>query len=492
MENFNIYKDIAERTNGDIYIGVVGPVRTGKSTFIKRFMDLFVIPNIENNFAKERAQDELPQSSDGTTIMTTEPKFIPNESALVTLNDDISFKLRMIDCVGYVVKGANGHFEGENPRMVHTPWSEDDMPFEKAAEMGTYKVISDHSTIGLVVTTDGSITGIPRENYEEAEEKTISQLKAINKPFVILLNSRTPHSESVQNLAKIMTEKHGTYVMPINCLQLKREDVTNILEKILYEFPMQEMRINFPKWLEGMDDNYWLKKNLIDYLKVSSEKMMKISDVKKAVDDYSESDYVKKTYLNSIDLAQGVANVDLSLLDELFYEVISDTAGIQISSDTELISILKKLADIKQQYEKVSYALAEVEQKGYGIVIPKLEELTLDDPQIIRQGNKFGVKLRARGPSLHIIKANIETEISPIVGTEEQSQDLLDYLTGEVEKDPRKIWNSNLFGKPLHELVSGELQSKINKMTYDSQERLQETLQRVINDGSGNLICIVL
>ncbi|OGO89584.1 MAG: stage IV sporulation protein A [Clostridiales bacterium GWE2_32_10] len=492
MESFNIYKDIAERTNGDIYIGVVGPVRTGKSTFIKRFMDLFVIPHIENDFVKERAQDELPQSSDGTTIMTTEPKFIPNESAMVTLNEDISFKIRMIDCVGYVVKGANGHYEGENPRMVHTPWSEEDMPFEKAAEMGTYKVISEHSTIGIVVTTDGSITGIPRESYEEAEEKTISQLKAINKPFVILLNSRTPYSEGAQNLANKLAEKYGTCVIPINCLQLKREDITNILEKILYEFPIQEIRINFPKWLESMENSYWLKKSMIEHIKSSSEKVFKISDVKNAVEAYSGSEHVKKTYLNSINLAAGIANIDLSLLDELFYRVISETAGVEINSDAELINTLKKLALTKEQYEKVSYALSEVEQKGYGVVIPRLDELILDDPQVIRQGNKYGVKLKARGPSLHIIKANIETEISPIVGTQEQSEDLLNYLTSEVERDPSKIWQSNLFGKPLHELVSGELQSKINKMSYDSQERLQETLQKVINDGSGNLICIVL
>ncbi len=489
---YNIYKDISERTNGDIYIGVVGPVRTGKSTFIKRFMDLVVIPNIENAFIKERTQDELPQSSDGTTIMTTEPKFIPNDSVELSLNDDVKFKIRMIDCVGYIVDGANGHLEGDKERMVHTPWSEKDMTFKEAAEMGTYKVIQDHSTIGIVVTTDGSITGIPRDNYEEAEEKTVNQLKAINKPFVILLNSKTPYSESTQNLASKLSSKYNTQVMPINCLQLKRDDINDILEKILYEFPVQEMAINFPKWMESLENSHWLKKGIIEHIKNETETVEKISDIRDVVENYSNNENIKKTYLNNINLGNGTANIDVSLNDNLFYKVISETTGMDISNDSGLMSLLKKLAVTKAQYDKFAYAMEEVEQKGYGVVIPRLDELILEDPEVIKQGNKYGVKLRARGPSLHIIKANIESEISPIVGTEEQSQDLLNYLTSEVAEDPQRLWYSNLFGKPLHELVSNELNSKLNKMSYESQERLQETLQRVINDGSGNLICIIL
>lgn len=492
MERYNIYEDIATRTNGDIYIGVVGPVRTGKSTFIKRFMDLLVIPNIDNSYQKERAKDELPQSAAGRTIMTTEPKFIPNEAVEIVLGDQVNFKVRMVDCVGYLVKSAEGYMEGEKTRMVNTPWYEYEIPFEEAAEIGTRKVITDHSTIGVVVTTDGSFSDISREDYLQAEERVVRELKAINKPFVMILNSATPYNEETIDLKDELQERYNVPVVVANCSQLKIDDVNNIMEKLLYEFPVREIQIKFPKWVEALDSSHWLKRDLIFAIKDTMTDVSKLREIKDCVGSFQDYDFIQKVYLDGIRLGQGVANIDFSIYEHLFYRVLGETTGIDIKGEHQLVSLMKKLAKVKREYDKISYALHEVKEKGYGIVTPLIDELSLEEPEIVKQGSKFGVKLRASAPSIHMIRADIETEVSPIVGTEKQSEELVSYLMSEFETDPRKIWESNIFGKSLHELVNEGLQNKLYRMPDDAQLKLQETLQKIINEGSGGLICIIL
>ncbi|WP_058485526.1 stage IV sporulation protein A [Defluviitalea phaphyphila] len=492
MENFNIYQDIAQRTNGDIYIGVVGPVRTGKSTFIKRFMDLLVIPNISDSYNKERAKDELPQSAGGKTIMTTEPKFIPNESVTISLNDNLEFNVRMIDCVGYMVPSAIGHLEGENPRMVNTPWYEYEIPFTEAAEIGTKKVINDHSTIGIVVTTDGTITDIPRDDYEEAEQRVINELKEINKPFVVLLNSTKPYDADTQELKEELESNYNVPVIACNCAQLKDDDINKIMESVLYEFPVQEIQFILPKWIEALDKNHWLKNKIISAVKDTIYPIHKLRELKDSIKEFNNYDFIKRVYQEKINLGEGIVKIDLNTEDKLFYQVLSETTGIEIEGEHQLISLIRKLADTKREYDKVSYALHEVKEKGYGVVTPMLDELKLEEPEIVKQGNRFGVKLRASAPSIHLIRADIETEVSPIVGTEKQSEELVSYLMSEFETDPKKIWESNIFGKSLHELVNEGLQNKLYRMPEDAQMKLQETLQKIINEGSGGLICIIL
>ena len=492
MEKFDIYQDIADRTNGDIYIGIVGPVRTGKSTFIKRFMDLLVIPNIENNYQKERTKDELPQSAAGKVIMTTEPKFIPNEAVEITLNEHINFKVRLVDCVGYLVKEAEGYRDGENARMVSTPWFEYEIPFEEAADIGTKKVITEHSTIGLVVTTDGSFSEISREAYVPAEEKVVSELKALNKPFVIILNSTRPYDSETAVLQEVLQDKYEVPVVPLNCAQLKIDDINSIMERVLYEFPMKEIKIKLPKWVEALDMSHWLKKDLILSVKDTLKNTNKLREVKESVTSFKDYDFIEKAYLDRIRLGEGVVHIDLSTNEGLFYRVLGETTGIEIKGEYQLISLMKKLAKVKREYDKVSFALHEVREKGYGIVTPQIDELSLEEPEIVKQGSKFGVRLRASAPSIHLIRADIETEVSPIVGTEKQSEELVSYLMSEFETDPRKIWESNIFGKSLHELVNEGLQNKLYRMPEDAQLKLQETLQKIINEGSGGLICIIL
>ncbi|MCL2461569.1 MAG: stage IV sporulation protein A [Defluviitaleaceae bacterium] len=413
MEQYDIYKDIAERTNGDIYIGVVGPVRTGKSTFIKRFMDLLVIPNIENNFSKERAKDELPQSAAGKTIMTTEPKFVPSDAVEISLDESLSFKVRMIDCVGYLVPGASGYLDGDEPRMVSTPWSENKMPFAEAAEMGTKKVINDHSTIGFVVTTDGSVADIPRESYQDAEERVVRELKEINKPFVILLNTTKPYAPESDKLRGELCEKYGVPVVAVNCAQLKADDINSIMEKVLYEFPVKEIKINFPKWVETLQPEHWLKKHMIGAVRSGLSCISKLRELKDAVLSIEASEYVKKAYVDKILLGEGSAKVDVALDDSLFYRVLSETTGMDIAGDYQLISTIKVLAEAKREYDKIKYALEEVKQKGYGIVTPSPEEMKLEKPFIVKHGSKYGVKLKASAPSIHLIRADIETDVSP-------------------------------------------------------------------------------
>ncbi len=402
MESFDLYRDISERTRGDIYIGVVGPVRTGKSTFIKRFMDLLVLPNIENNYSRERAKDELPQSAAGKTIMTTEPKFVPNEAVEIVLEDNISFKVRMIDCVGYLVPGAIGHMDGETPRMISTPWLEEKIPFIEAAEMGTKKVITDHSTIGIVLTTDGSITDIERGDYIEAEQRVIKELKELNKPFVMLLNTVKPYAPETEQLRCELSESYGVPVISVNCAQLKAEDINSILEKVLYEFPILEVRINFPKWIETLSIDHWLKKSMIKVVKDILQNAQKLREMKECIIGMEENEYVKKAYIDRISLGEGSASIEVAVDDSLFYKILSETTGMEIDGEYRLISTIKLLSEAKKEYDKVKYALEEVHRKGYGIVTPQLDEMKLEDPVIFKHGAKYGVKIKASAPSIHI------------------------------------------------------------------------------------------
>ncbi len=492
MENTKLYQDIAKRTDGDIYVGVVGPVRTGKSTFIKKFMDLLVIPNIDNEYKKERARDELPQSAGGKTIMTTEPKFVPNEAIEITLDNNLKFKTRLVDCVGYLVDNAIGYLEDDMPRMVKTPWSEDEIPFETAAEIGTKKVIEEHSTIGILVTTDGSITDIPREDYIKAEERVVSELKALNKPFIIILNSQEPNSNYSQELANTLSQKYGTTVIPTNCEYLSIDDINDMFSKVLYEFPVDQVRIKFPKWIDGLDYDHPLKAELYKEIQDALSNINVLKDVTSCVDTIKQTEIINKTSIEDIQLGSGNVNIEISLKEELFYQVLSEITGVEVSNEGDLFGIISELSRTKKQYDKIACALDDVNRKGYGIVTPTMDELILEEPEMIKQGSRFGVKLKATAPSIHLIKTNVETEVSPIVGSEKQSEELVNYLLSEFESDPKQIWESNIFGKSLHELINEGLQTKLAKMPEDAQIKLQETLERIVNEGSGGLICIIL
>lgn len=492
MKNIGLYQDISSRTQGDIYVGVVGPVRTGKSTFIKKFMDLLVIPNIDNEYKKERAKDELPQSAGGKTIMTTEPKFVPNEAIEITLDNNLKFKTRLVDCVGYLVDNAIGYLEDDMPRMVKTPWSEDEIPFEKAAEIGTKKVIEEHSTIGILITTDGSITDIPREDYISAEERVVSELKALNKPFIILLNSSNPNSSYTNELANNLSEKYGSTVIPTNCEELTIDDINEMFSKILYEFPIEQVNIKFPRWIDGLDFSHPLKCELFNEIKNAFSNMNILKEVSSCVNTIEKTEIIDKTSIESIELGTGNVNISITLKEDLFYNVLSEITGVIVNNEGDLFSIISELSCTKKKYDKIAYALEEVNAKGYGIVTPSMDELILDEPEMVKQGSRFGVKLKATAPSIHMIKADIQTEVSPIVGSEKQSEELVNYLLSEFENDPKKIWESNIFGKSLHELVNEGLQTKLSKMPEDAQMKLQETLERIVNEGSGGLICIIL
>ena len=493
MENkLKLYEDIAKRTDGDIYVGVVGPVRTGKSTFIKRFMDLLVIPNIDNSYKQERAKDELPQSAAGKTIMTTEPKFVPNEAVEIKIDNSISLKTRLVDCVGYLVNNAIGYLEDDMPRMVKTPWSDDEIPFEKAAEIGTKKVIQEHSTIGILVTTDGSITDIPRSDYIQAEERVVSELKELNKPFVIVLNSSTPDSDETKKLAEELEQKYSSSVISTNCENLSLNDINKIFSSVLYEFPIERININFPRWVDNLNSNHWLKKELYTEIKEVFSDARLLKHISGKISSLTNTKIISETRLNGISLGTGEVTIAIYLLEDLFYKIISEISQVPIENEGDLFSTITNFSKIKREYDKISNALDEVKSKGYGIVTPSIDELILDEPEMVKQGSRFGVKLKATAPSIHMIRANIETEVSPIVGSERQSEELVNYLLSEFENEPQKIWESNIFGKSLHELVNEGLQSKLYHMPEEAQGKLQETLERIINEGSGGLICIIL
>ena len=492
MTNTSIYQDIATRTGGDIYIGVVGPVRTGKSTFIKKFMENLVIPNISGDYKRERAIDELPQSAAGKTIMTTEPKFIPDEAAQVVMDDNTRFNVRLIDCVGYVVDGAMGQTEDGEARMVETPWSDERLEFQQAAEIGTRKVICEHSTIGLVVTTDGSIGEIPRDDYVDAESRIISELKELNKPFAVLINSMFPDSESARKLRDQLAYQYDVPVMTVNCLELEREKILAIIQTVLLEFPIKEIVIDLPSWVNGLESNHWLKCEVYESVLSSAKSIDRVRSVKKMVMDLSKQEQLSRCEISNVDLGSGSADLKLELKPELYYNVLSEAAGMKIENDGELVSLIKELSTAKNEYEKIKDAFAEAQSKGYGIVFPTVTEMTLSEPQVFKQGGRFGVKLSAEAPSYHIIQANICTEISPIVGSEKQSEELIEYLLKDFEEDPSKIWQSNIFGKSVHDLINEGLHNKLSRMPEDSRFKLQETLAKIINEGSAGLICIII
>lgn len=492
MEEYNIYQDIAQRNHGDVYIGVVGPVRTGKSTFIKRFMDLLVIPNMENVYQAERTRDELPQSAAGRTIMTTEPKFIPNEAVEISLGDNAHLKVRMIDCVGYIVDNSLGYSEDNEPRMVNTPWFDYPIPFNQAAELGTKKVITEHSTIGLVVTTDGSITDLEREDYIDSENRVINELKAINKPFAVLLNSAHPSDPGTAALGKELEATHGVPVLCVDCEHLTDSDIYNIIETILFEFPLKEISIEFPTWIEALDMSHPLKSDIYNSIINDISDISKVRHTRTLTDKLSQCDFVKRCYIEGIDLGEGTVKINVEIPKDLYYKVLSELSGFEINDEEELLDLLCELSNTKKEYDRISFALHEVRETGYGIVSPSTDELSLDEPKIVKQGGRFGVKLKASAPSIHMIRADIETEVCPIVGTEKQSEELVRYLLSEFETDPAKIWESNIFGKSLYELVNEGLHNKLVKMPEDAQHKLRDTLQKIINEGSGGLICIIL
>lgn len=491
MEQFDLYRDIKERTGGDMYIGVVGPVRTGKSTFIKRFMDLLVIPGIEDVHEKERANDELPQSAAGKTIMTTEPKFIPKDAVSVQLTDDVSVNVRMVDCVGYMVEGAAGHIENEQERMVKTPWFDEEIPFTQAAEIGTKKVIDEHSTIGIVITTDGSFSEISREAYGKAEERAINELKRIGKPFVVLLNSTHPYSKETKEEVERLSELYKVAAMPVNCEQLKREDITAILEQALSVFPITQVSFHLPKWVEMLAPSHWLKQELLEKARGILNSISQIRDVT-ADNLLADSESIKEFHLDKIDAKNGEVTIQTVFDDKYYYEIISELTGMRIEDEYQMISLLKELAGKRSEFDKIGIACEEVRVKGYGVVAPSREEISIEEPEIIKHGNKFGVKIKAVSPSVHMIKANIETEIAPIVGSEEQAQDLIRYIEENGKDNPDGIWNTNIFGKSIRQLVDDGIQSKVNKLTEESQMKLQETIQKVINDSNGGLVCIII
>ncbi|MDR3591669.1 MAG: stage IV sporulation protein A [Negativicutes bacterium] len=491
MEKFDLFRDIAERTGGDVYIGVVGPVRTGKSTFIKRFMELMVLPNIVDPYDKVRAKDELPQSAAGRTIMTTEPKFIPNEAVEITVKDNVTVRVRVVDCVGYMVDGALGYEEEEGPRMVLTPWFDEEIPFEEAAEIGTKKVITEHSTIGLVVTTDGSVTDLPRDKYVPAEERVINELKELAKPFLIILNTANPSAKDTRELVAKMENKYDVPVIPVDCLQLSQDDIYSILQEVLYEFPVKEVNITLPRWVEELETEHWLRQKFDGAVRETVQYVRRLRDIDRAIDDLSGYDFVADVILHDMDLGTGVAVIEMTARTELFYQVLEELTGFTICGEHHVLRLMRDLAGAKREYDKMSGALEQVRQTGYGIVPPQLDEMVLEEPEIIRTGNRFGVRLKASAPSLHIIRTDVMAEISPVIGTERQSEDLIQYLLREFEGEPEKIWRTNLFGKSLNALVRESIQNKLTGMPENAQIKLRETLQKVVNEGSGGLICII-
>ncbi len=488
----DIYKDIASRTNGEIYIGVVGPVRTGKSTFIKRFMDLCVIPYMEEGHMRERTIDELPQSSQGKTIMTTEPKFIPQNGVSIRIDDNQEVKVRLVDCVGFVVEGANGHMEGEEQRMVKTPWFAEEIPFEDAARIGTLKVIKEHATIGVVVTTDGSFGEISRENYINAEEQTIAEMEETQKPYVILLNSERPFSAESQQLKNEMEEKYNRPVVAINCKQMQKSDIVKLLESVLLEFPVSQVEFYIPKWTEMLSPDNEIKQALIRFATQWLERISKMRDLYREDIQADESETaICKPFVRKIRTSDGTVELRIDVDDKYYYDFLSNITGMPITSEYQMIHMIQNLSEKKQEYEKVEDAINSVNARGYGVVSPALADITMEEPVLITHAGKYGVKIRANSPSIHMIKANIETEIAPIVGSKEQAEDLIAYIK-DGEGSAEGLWSANIFGKSLGELMEDGIRDKISKMDDECQTQLQNTMQKIVNDNNGGLVCIII
>ena len=492
MEKYDIYKDIAKRTGGDVYIGVVGPVRTGKSTFITKFMQELVLPNITSKLHKQIAMDEMPQSADGKTIMTTQPKFVPANAVKVQLRSKVNCNVRLIDCVGYLVEGAAGHEEGGVPRLVKTPWSEEEMPFEKAAEIGTQKVIRDHSTIGVLVTTDGTITDLPRANYVSAEERVVRELKEIRKPFIVVLNTRTPEGKETVALKNSLEKKYDVPVLAVNVAELDTKGIAGILEKVLFELPMQSFDIELPKWMQALPADSSVISEILGEVRGKAEEMEKMRDFDRVVGMFEGSEKLCCPEVKEVKLGEGVTKYEIAAQKGLFYEVLSEECGDEIQDDYHLMSYVKSLAVAKRQYNKLKDALAAAEETGYGVVSPSAEDMILEEPELVRQGGRYGVKLRATAPSLHIMKVDVATEVSPIVGTEQQGAEFVDYLAKELENDPQGIWGTNFFGKSLHDLVSEGMAGKASNMPKEAQTKMRKTLSKIVNEGKGGIICILL
>lgn len=490
MEVFDVYKDIQARTGGAVYLGVVGPVRTGKSTFIKRFMDLMVLPKMDDEPARERARDELPQSASGKTVMTAEPKFVPKEAAEICLMEDVKVKVCLVDCVGYMVEGATGHMENGEERKVRTPWFEQEIPFTKAATVGTQKVIHDHATIGVVITTDGSFGELPRANYLSAEEKTIQELKSLGKPFIVLVNSQRPYSQETKQLVDELKTRHGVAVMAVNCEQLREDDIHHIMEKVLFEFPISEVQFYIPKWVEMLSRDHKIKQEILSYVRYLLNEMHVIKDAVRGITK-PENSCIEDARIDEIAMDTGCVTVRIQVAEKHYYEMLTELIGTDITNEYELVRMMKELSQMKREYEDVQDAMMSVKMKGYGVVNPRKEEIHVDEPVIIKQGNKFGVKIRSEAPSIHMIRANIETEIAPIVGSEQQANDLIRYIK-DNSKSEEGIWGTNIFGKSIEELLMDGMKNKIMTINDESQMKLQDTMQKIVNDSNGGMVCIII
>lgn len=492
MESLNIYESIAKRSQGDIYIGVVGPVRVGKSTFIRRFMDLLVVPNMKNVYAKERLLDEMPQSGSGKTITTTEPKFVPAEAANLQMPGNMKCRVRLVDCVGYLVPGALGHAEDGKSRMVGTPWDEEKIPFEEAAEKGTRKVIEEHSTIGIAITTDGSTSEIPRENYADAEEKVIRQLKELKKPFLVLVNSTDPQGEKARVLASELRGKYEVPVMAVNCARMSSDELNRIVEKVLYQFPVSEISFDLPGFMEGLDADHWLKASVIENVRAWAGAFENAEDVQKTAESLADGQIIQSVRIADMDLGTGQVRIEVKMAEGLFYKVIEELMDEKVENDYEFFRLLREFSAAKKSYDKLKNAMEQVEATGYGIVQPKLTEMALEEPEVFRQGSKCGIRLTAKAPSLHIIKTDITTEIAPIVGSEQQTEELVKYLLTEFENEPEKIWETNIFGKTLYDMVAEQMQSKLAGVPENIRVKVQKSLQKICDEGKEYFICIVI
>lgn len=492
MNKVDIFKDIAERTGGDIYLGVVGAVRTGKSTFIKRFMESVVLPNIVVESERARAVDELPQSAAGKTIMTTEPKFVPNQAVQLHVAEGLDVNVRLVDCVGYAVEGAKGYEDENGPRMISTPWFDEEIPFHEAAEIGTRKVIQEHSTLGVVITTDGSISEIPRDSYVDAEQRVIEELKEVGKPFVLVINSARPSSYETELLRTQLQEQYDIPVIALSVATMTEEEGLSVLREVLYEFPVHEVNVNLPSWVMVLKENHWLRQSYENTVRETVTDIRRLRDIDRVVDQFLQYDFVARAALSGVDMGQGVAEIDLYAPDELYDQILMEVVGVEIRGKDHLLALMQDFSHAKREYDRFAEALEMVKTTGYGIAAPSLAEMALDEPELIRQGSRFGVRLKATAPSIHMIRVDVESEFSPIIGTEKQSEELVRYLMQDFENDPIKIWESDIFGRSLHNIVREGIQGKIAMMPDNARYKLQETLARIINEGSGGLIAIIL